>query len=50
MNLPRNLLVATLLTGLLIACGQKGPLYLPDSSQEQAPPTAEEDDEPDDGA
>ncbi|HAS52329.1 MAG TPA: hypothetical protein DCS21_11530 [Gammaproteobacteria bacterium] len=34
---PRMLFIGLLLTALLIGCGQKGPLYLPES---KAPPTA----------
>ena len=35
MALKRHLLLGLVLTILLAACGQKGDLYLPDSSAEQ---------------
>jgi predicted small lipoprotein YifL len=49
MKLLRHLLVITLFSGLLAACGQKGPLYLPDSSGSPAPAAPAEDNEDDDG-
>jgi predicted small lipoprotein YifL len=51
MNKLRTLLLFTLVLAALAACGQRGPLYLPDSDSVPAkvePPTEEEDD--DDGA
>lgn len=50
MNLLRNLLVTALLTGLLTACGNKGPLYLPESDNGSAPAAPAEESEDDDGA
>jgi predicted small lipoprotein YifL len=50
MKLLRHLLVAALLIPLLSACGQKGPLYLPEDNSSQAPAEPIEEEEDDDGA
>jgi predicted small lipoprotein YifL len=50
MKLLRHLLVFAVFSGLLTACGQKGPLYLPDSSDSPASTAPAEDNEDDDGS
>ena len=57
-HIPRNLLLGALLAGGIIACGQRGPLVLPEQArpiqrdelpqpqpQPQPPPTEKQDDE-----
>jgi predicted small lipoprotein YifL len=50
MNLLRILLLCTLLATALTACGQRGPLYLPDGDASQAPADSQQEEEDDNGA
>ena len=50
MKLLRHLLIAALAITLLSACGQKGPLYLPEDGSGVTPAAPAEEDEDDDGA
>jgi predicted small lipoprotein YifL len=50
MNLLKTLLLCTLLSTAVAACGQKGPLYLPEDGAGQPPADSQQDEDDENGA